>query len=95
MVGRTFQAGNFDREQQSSSIQLSFTTEQQDRPYKILESNTLSGSISSKGTSSFLSVISSSAWIIDSGASDHMTGDSTLFSSYGPCAGFELGEDDW
>ncbi|CAJ2638271.1 unnamed protein product [Trifolium pratense] len=87
MVGRTFQAGNFDREQQSSSIQLSFTTEQQDRPYKILESNILSGSISPKGTSSFLSVISSSAWIIDSGASDHMTGDSTLFSSYGPCVG--------
>ncbi|KAI5396479.1 hypothetical protein KIW84_062623 [Lathyrus oleraceus] len=31
----------------------------------------------------------------DSGASDHMKSESTLFSSYSPCAGFELGEDDW
>lgn len=25
------------------------------------------------------------SWIVDSGASDHMTGDFTLFSSYSPC----------
>ncbi|KAI5409345.1 hypothetical protein KIW84_054954 [Lathyrus oleraceus] len=30
-----------------------------------------------------------------SDSSDHMTGESSLFSSYSPCAGFELGEDDW
>jgi len=26
-------------------------------------------------------------WVIDSGASDHMTGISPLFSSYNPCSG--------
>ena len=26
-------------------------------------------------------------WIVDSGASDHMTGNSTLFSTYSPCPG--------
>ncbi|CAJ2672361.1 unnamed protein product [Trifolium pratense] len=93
--GHTFQASNSDQEQQSSSIQLSFTMEQLDRLYKILESNTLSGSVAPKGTSALFSVSPSRAWIVDSGASDHMTGDSTLFSSYSPCAGFELGEDDW
>ncbi|CAJ2666701.1 unnamed protein product [Trifolium pratense] len=61
--------------------------EQLDRLYKILESNTLSGSVAPKGTSALFSVSPSRAWIVDSGASDHMTGDSTLFSSYSPCAG--------
>ncbi|KAI5406952.1 hypothetical protein KIW84_053271 [Lathyrus oleraceus] len=53
----------------------------------------------------------SHTWIVDSEASDRMTGESTLFSSYSPCAdnqkikiaddsfsaiaGFELEEDDW
>ncbi|CAJ2651427.1 unnamed protein product [Trifolium pratense] len=85
--GQTFQASNSDQEHQSSSIQLSFTMEQLDRLYKILESNTLSGSVAPKGTSALFSVSPSRAWIVDSGASDHMTGDSTLFSSYSPCAG--------
>ncbi|CAJ2655096.1 unnamed protein product [Trifolium pratense] len=85
--GHTFQASNSDQEHQSSSIQLSFTMEQLDRLYKILESNTLSGSVAPKGTSALFSVSLSRAWIVDSGASDHMTGDSTLFSSYSPCAG--------
>jgi hypothetical protein len=68
-------------------MQLSFTTEQLDRLYKILESDTLSCSIAPKGNSALLSVSPSRAWIVDSGASDHMTGDSTMFSSYNPCAG--------
>ena len=85
--GHTFQASNSDQEHQSPSIQLSFTMEQLDRLYKILESNTLSGSVAPKGTSALFSVSPSRAWIVDSGASDHMTGDSTLFSSYSPCAG--------
>jgi hypothetical protein len=59
--------------------------EQLDRLYKILES--LSCSIAPKGNSALLCVSPSHAWIVDSGASDHMTGDSTLFSSYSPCAG--------
>ncbi|PNY16355.1 TMV resistance protein N [Trifolium pratense] len=68
-------------------LQLSFTTEQLDRQYKILESDTLSCSIAPKCNSSLLSVSPSRAWIVDSGASEHMTSDSTPFSSYSPCAG--------
>ncbi|XP_073225717.1 uncharacterized protein [Cicer arietinum] len=34
-----------------------------------------------------LSVTPSHTWIIDSGATDHMTGESSMFSSYSPCAG--------
>lgn len=30
---------------------------------------------------------SNGSWILDSGATDHMTGTSQLFSSYTPCAG--------
>jgi hypothetical protein len=82
-----FQASNSFKGQSSSSIQLSFTSEQLDRLYKILESDTLSRSIAPKGNSALLSVSPSRAWIVDSGASDHMTGDSTMFSSYSPCAG--------
>ena len=29
-------------------------------------------------------------WIIDSGATDHMTGSSSIFSSYKPCAGSKI-----
>jgi hypothetical protein len=82
-----FQASNSDQGQQSSSTQLQLTTEQLDKLYKLLESPTLSCSIATKGDSTFLSVSPSNAWIVDSGASDHMTGESTLFSSYSPCAG--------
>lgn len=60
--------------------------EQLDKLYKPLESPTPSFSIATKGNSSFLSVSSSHIWIVDSGVSDHMTGDSTLFSSYSLCA---------
>ena len=66
---------------------LQLTTEQLNKLYKLLESPTLSCSIATKGNSAFLSVSPSHAWIVDSGASDHMTGESTLFSSYSPCAG--------
>ncbi|KAL5741619.1 hypothetical protein ACOSP7_028351 [Xanthoceras sorbifolium] len=37
----------------------------------------------------------SSSWIVDSGASDHMTGDISVFKNYRPCHGLGLGEDDW
>ena len=30
---------------------------------------------------------SSTPWIVDSGASDHMTGDATVLSTYSPCTG--------
>lgn len=35
----------------------------------------------------FLSVNSNYTWIVDFGASDHMTGESSFFASYSPCAG--------
>lgn len=85
--GRAFQASNSDQGQQSSSTQLPLTTEQLDKLLKLLESSTPSCSIATKGNSACLSVSPSHTWILDSGASDHMTGESTLFSSYSPCAG--------
>ncbi|KAI5448585.1 hypothetical protein KIW84_015841 [Lathyrus oleraceus] len=81
--------------QQPPSSQFPLTMEQLERLYKLLESPTPSCFIATKGNSAFLSVSPSHTWIVDSGVSDHMTCESTLFSSYSPCAGFELGEDDW
>jgi hypothetical protein len=52
-----------------------------------LESDTLSCYINPNGNFTLLSVGPSSAWIVDSSATDHMICDSTLFSSYNPCAG--------
>ena len=57
--------------------------------YKLLESQTPLCSIAQKGNfpkSSHLSVIPNRTWIIDSGATDHMTSESSLFFSYKPCA---------
>ncbi|KAI5405320.1 hypothetical protein KIW84_052194 [Lathyrus oleraceus] len=84
---RAFQASNSDQGQKPPPSQFPLTTEQLDRLYKLLESPTPSCSIATKGNSAFLSVSLSHTWIVDSGASDHMTGESTLFSSYSPCAG--------
>ncbi|KAI5387166.1 hypothetical protein KIW84_073353 [Lathyrus oleraceus] len=61
--------------------QFPLTTEQLERLYKLLESPTPFCSIATKGNSAFLSVSLSHTWIVDSGAFDHMTGGSTLFSS--------------
>jgi hypothetical protein len=85
--GRAFQASNSDQGQQSTSTQSPLTTEQLEKLFKLLESQTPSCSIATKGNSVFLSVSPNHTWIVDSGASDHMTGESTLFSSYSPCAG--------
>ncbi|KAI5442653.1 hypothetical protein KIW84_011620 [Lathyrus oleraceus] len=109
--GRAFQASNSDQGKQPPLSLFPLTTEQLDRLYKLPESPTPSCSIATKGNSAFLSVSLSHTWIVDSGASDHMTNESTLFSSYSQCAsnqkikiadgsflaiaGFEPGEDDW
>ncbi|CAJ2662733.1 unnamed protein product [Trifolium pratense] len=85
--GRAFQASNSDQGQQSTSTQGPFTTEQLEKLFKLLESQTPSCSVATKGNSVFLSVSPNHTWIVDSGASDHMTGESALFSSYSPCAG--------
>jgi len=79
-----------DQEPQSSSNAFSFTKEHLDQMYKLLESQTPSCSMAQKGNfpeSAHLSVISNRTWIVDSGATDHMTRESSLFSSYKPCAG--------
>ncbi|KAI5407241.1 hypothetical protein KIW84_053479 [Lathyrus oleraceus] len=94
-IGRAFQASNFDQGKQPPPSQFPLTTEQLDRLYKLLESPTPSCSIATKGNFAFFSASPSNTWIVYSGASGHMTGKSTLFSLYSPCAGFELGEDDW
>ncbi|KAI5436620.1 hypothetical protein KIW84_022941 [Lathyrus oleraceus] len=85
--GCAFQASDSDQGQQPPPSQFPFTTEQLDRLYKLLESPTPSCSIATKGNSTFLSVSPTHTWIVDLGASDHMTSESTMFSSYGPCAG--------
>ena len=38
-------------------------------------------------TTTFTCINPNTSWILDSGATDHMTGSSQLFSSYSPCAG--------
>jgi len=58
--------------------------------YKLLESQTISCSIAQKGNfpkSAHLSVIPNHTWIVDSGSTNHMTCESSLFSSFKPCAG--------
>ncbi|GAU31183.1 hypothetical protein TSUD_316080 [Trifolium subterraneum] len=85
--GRAFQASNSDQGQQSTSTQSPLITEQLEKLFKLLESQTPSCSIATKDNFVFLSVSPNHTWIVDSGASDHMTGESTLFSSYSPCAG--------
>jgi len=75
-----------DQRHQSSSNSLSSTNEQL---YNLHESQTTScmfsfSSIAQKGNfleSAFLSVKPSRTWIVDSGATDHMTGESSMFSS--------------
>ncbi|KAI5410190.1 hypothetical protein KIW84_055608 [Lathyrus oleraceus] len=88
--GRAFQASNSDHGHKPPPSQFPLTTEQLDRLYKLLESPTPSCSIATKGNSAFLSVIPNHTRIVDSGVSDHMTCESTLFSSYSPCAVFPL-----
>jgi hypothetical protein len=53
-------------------------------------SQTPSCSIAQRGNfpnTALVSVKPSPTWVIDSGATDHMTWESSLFSSYSPCAG--------
>ncbi|KAL5746111.1 hypothetical protein ACOSP7_027257 [Xanthoceras sorbifolium] len=56
------------------------------------------GAIAQKGTfSNALSakINKKKSWIVDSDASDHMTGDAKVFKSFIPYHGFDFGEDDW
>jgi hypothetical protein len=74
-----------DQEPQSSSNAFPFIKERLDQMYKLLESQTPSCSMAQKCNfpkSAHLSVISNRTWIVDSGDTDRMTRESSLFSSY-------------
>ena len=70
-----------------------FNNEQMNHILKLLKSNFPSGipSVSHAQTGSTPNALSccfnSAPWIIDSGASDHMTSFSNLFNTYSPCSG--------
>ncbi|GMP41060.1 hypothetical protein CsSME_00011283 [Camellia sinensis var. sinensis] len=59
-----------------------------DSPSTIVSSTSASSNFANTGIpASALSTLSSPSWIIDSDATDHMTGASSLFYSYSPCSG--------
>ncbi|KAI5391016.1 hypothetical protein KIW84_076036 [Lathyrus oleraceus] len=61
--GCAFQANNYDQGQQPPPSQFPLTTEQLDRLYKLLESQTPFCSIATKGNSAFLSDLNSGKMI--------------------------------
>uniref|UniRef100_A0A2N9I543 Retrovirus-related Pol polyprotein from transposon RE1 n=1 Tax=Fagus sylvatica TaxID=28930 RepID=A0A2N9I543_FAGSY len=74
----------------------SFTKEQMEHLLTLLKSNSSSGipSVSVAQTGNEPNALScclnsSTPWIIDSGASDHMTSSHNFFESYSPCSGIE------
>ena len=88
------QANTIDSGFKSSWGRQLFTKEQIEQIFKILQSSfpnsNPSCSLVQKGNhivASCFSVSSIHSWIINSGATDHMTWSSKLFSSYIPCAG--------
>ena len=83
------------QEREVNSSTTPFMKEQLEHLDKLFQSPQFSvnPSCSLAQTGNYLTTILSSvksnpsySWIIDSGATDHMIGCSTLFSSYGPCA---------
>ena len=94
--GRAFQTSNAENvEQKGNSESSPFTKEQLEHLYKLFTTKmsvTPSSSLAQKSISFSAALLSSkpdskAPWIIDSGASDHMTNCSKLFSTYSPCAG--------
>ena len=92
---RALQANMADSSQEQSvqPEQPPFTKAQIDQLLKLLQlsqkaSNSDIPSCSFAGSlSTFLCSKENNIWVIDSGATDHMTGNSRLFLSYKPCAG--------
>ena len=92
---RALQANMADtsQEQSANSEQPPFTKAQIDQILKMLQttqkaSNSDIPSCSFAGPlSSYLCSKENNVWVIDSGATDHMTSNSSLFLSYKPCAG--------
>ncbi|RVX19263.1 Retrovirus-related Pol polyprotein from transposon RE1 [Vitis vinifera] len=94
--GRAFQTMSADSQgPQINSEKPNFTNEQLSHLYKLFQSPQFSNpscSLAQQGNYliAALSSIKSNVhcpWIIDPGATDHMTGSSQIFSSYKPCAG--------
>ena len=94
--GRAFQTMSEDSQAPQINSEMSnFTKEQLGHLYKLFQSPQFSNpscSLAQQGNYliATLSSIKSNvhySWIIDSGATDHMTGSSKIFSSYKPCAG--------
>ena len=96
--GHVFQVSNEDQRNQVFSDKLPFTKKQIGNLCKLLQSSNPtvnpSSSCSLAQKSNYLTVSlysvkpnSNCPWIIDSGATDHMTRSSKLFSACRPCAG--------
>ncbi|RVW79601.1 hypothetical protein CK203_049978 [Vitis vinifera] len=94
--GRAFKTMSADSQgPQINSEKPNYTKEQLSHLYKLFQSPQFSNpscSLAQQGNYliAALSSIKSNVhcpWIIDSGATDHMTGSSQIFSSYKPCAG--------
>ncbi|KAG8489218.1 hypothetical protein CXB51_017212 [Gossypium anomalum] len=68
-------------------LDIRLTKTQLETLHKILGTSTPHGSLSTQGTALNIAFESNnqSSWILDSGASDHMTGNSTFFHTYTPC----------
>lgn len=69
--------------------QFPFTAEQINKIHQLLNDNATSvpTTVSSKSGIPVALTVQNSSWIVDSGASDHMTGQSQQFTSYHPCPG--------
>ncbi|XP_073016671.1 uncharacterized protein [Primulina eburnea] len=78
-----------------NSGQLPFTQDQIDQLVRLLRTSnptpsSSNCSVAQNGKPATVSLMCSKpkcTWVIDSGATDHMTGSSSFFSSYKPCAG--------
>lgn len=93
--GRAFQATS-NQEQSGSSESSPFTKDQLEHLYKLFQSSSVNSSTPSCSLAQKGDYLSAAlvchhsnpcSWIIDSGATDHMTGSPSLFSAYKPCAG--------
>lgn len=88
------------KEPKSASETSAFSKEQLEQLYQLMSSHSISNtpnsssyiassSLAQKGTypATFTAGSKLNPWIIDSGATDHMTGSSSIFSSYSPLSG--------